>query len=55
MAAARQAMAKQSLGQPGAIHQRLDVERSAEFQQRWHFLPCARLIRMLKPSSSGLW
>jgi hypothetical protein len=32
----RQAMAQQALGQPGAIPQRLDVERSAEFQQRWH-------------------
>src|SRR3990170_8835865 len=30
-AAVRRAMAQQSLGQPGAIPQRLDVERSAEF------------------------
>ncbi len=35
-AAVRRAMAQQSLGPPGAIPQRLDVERSAEFQQRWH-------------------
>jgi hypothetical protein len=32
----RQAMAEQSIGQPGVSHQRLEVERSPEFQQRWH-------------------
>jgi hypothetical protein len=35
-AALRRAMAQQSLGQPGAVPRRLDVEGSAEFQQRWH-------------------
>jgi len=32
----RQAMAQQALGPEGAIPRRLDVERSGEFQQRWH-------------------
>ncbi|MFH1483135.1 MAG: hypothetical protein ABIG98_02615 [Chloroflexota bacterium] len=33
----RRALAQQYLAQPGGpIPQRLDVERSAEFQQRWH-------------------